>query len=236
MRRWRSTVYILLTLLHIVRLDAGRAFTKKSMGKLEKGLLADDIGVTADQFEGLSYTAKCGGKMVLSFLSGGKERRAAKRLLKKHLPHAKIKKFSVDGSKCLQIKVKAEPEEGRKGEGGDDEMEDEGGDQGNQVDAADKKDTDVRGTRRKNEKAARKGDEAKDDARIPGGGGGGAGGAGGACGAGAGPFVADTGGNPAPAPTGQEAKHRLYLKALLKKIRQSNELELKQVEVSRFGV
>ena len=230
MRRWRPAVYILLTLLHIVRLDAGRAFTKKSLGKLEKGLLADDIGVTADQFEGLSYTAKCGGKMVLSFLSGGKERRAAKKLLKKHLPHAKIKKFSVDGSKCLQIKVKAEPEEGRKGEGGDDEMEDEGGDQGNQVDAADKKDTDVRGTRRKNDKVARKGDEAKDDARIPGGGGGG-GGAGGA-----GSVVADTGGNPAPASTGQEAKHRLYLKALLKKIRQSNELELKQVEVSRFGV
>lgn len=207
MRLWLN-LSALLALLHITHLDAGRAVSKKSLGKLEKGLLSDDIGVTGDQFQGLKHTAKCGGKMVLSFLSGRKERKAAKRLLKKHLPHAKIKKFSTDGSKCLEIKVKAERTEGDEGgEGDGDEMEDKGGDQGGQMDSAPPKNVEVGGGKKA---GAGKGDRVKDDGRIP-------------------DDAGQAGGHHTP--TGEENKHRLYLKALLKKIRQSNELEVKQVEV-----
>ncbi len=83
----RGAVQLIFCLVFLSELIIGRCgkFLPKKFKKLEKGL--KDIGITEDQLEGVGILLKgeC-KKMYLSFLSGGRERKKAKRLFKRFVP------------------------------------------------------------------------------------------------------------------------------------------------------
>jgi len=100
-------VVLVLLAAAVNRVGCGKAdggVAKKEMRRLSAGLVK--IGVTEDQVEGIEALARDGGNMYLSFLSGRTERRQARELLKQKIPMLKISKKTIDGSKCLKLKLR----------------------------------------------------------------------------------------------------------------------------------
>jgi hypothetical protein len=75
---------------------------------LSKGLLK--LGCSEDQICGLeqlalSHSQKEVDEMMMSFLTGKKERKRARKLLKEHCPYINAHKCKVEDSYCLQLRV-----------------------------------------------------------------------------------------------------------------------------------
>jgi len=184
-------------------MEGSKTVSKKAMRKLEAALTVDKIGLTHDQFEGITHITKHGGKMVLSFLSGKKERKAVCKLLKEYIPHIEIKKKTIEGSKCLKLKF-------QKVAGGEDD-EEEAVEAGS---TSAKEPSETGCTSRGNSKKDGDGGSAGD---LSG--------------------KAQTGCDARAVAQGEVqedhagAKHVKYMKALLKKIRSTQDLEKRKAEV-----
>ncbi len=80
---------------------------------LSKGLLK--LGCSEDQICGLEQLAlsnsqKVRDEMMMSFLSGKKDRKRARRLLEEHCPYINVHKCKIEESYCLQLRVNVQAE------------------------------------------------------------------------------------------------------------------------------
>jgi hypothetical protein len=80
---------------------------------LSKGLLR--LGCSEDQICGLeqmalSHSQKVRGEMMMSFLTGKKERKRARKLLHDHCPYMFTHKCKIEDSYCLQLRVEVPAE------------------------------------------------------------------------------------------------------------------------------
>ena len=78
---------------------------------VSKGLLK--YGCSTDQLSGLeqlllSHRNGFKDKMVLSFLSGKKQRKKAKKLIAQHCPFLKVHKCKIESSYCLALRTSGE--------------------------------------------------------------------------------------------------------------------------------
>jgi hypothetical protein len=80
---------------------------------LSKGLLK--LGCSEEQICGIEQLAvsnsqKVRDEMMMSFLSGKKERKRARRLLQEHCPYITVHKCKIEDSYCLQLRVNVQAE------------------------------------------------------------------------------------------------------------------------------